>query len=399
MSLLTLVRFAGGGLRGHGLRTGLSILGVTIGVASVVLLTSLGEGARRFVVGEFTSLGSNLLIVIPGRTETTGMAPMVSRAPHDLTLLDARALTRLQGVERAAPAAVGTAPARFEDRRRNVTLLGVTADMQQVRGFTMAAGRFLPDGVTDAPVCVIGRTIQKELFGDRNPLGERIRIGDTGFRVIGVTASQGQRIGLNVDELVQVPVESALRLFDETSLFRILVEVRTSDQVDATRDRVLAELADRHGEKDVTVLTQDAMLSTFEQILVTLTVVLAGIAAISLVVAGVGIMNVMLVSVSERVREIGLLKALGVTRRQVVGVFLVEAMLISVGGGALGLAVGWLGAAVARALYPEFPMQPPLWAVAAAVGVSVTVGVVFGAVPARNAARLDPVQALMRQRT
>jgi len=400
MSTLDLLRFSAGGLRGHRLRTALSVLGVAIGVASVVLLTSLGEGARRFVVGEFASLGSNLLIVIPGKTETAGAAPFVSQAPNDLTVEDAEALARhVRQLRLVSPVAFGSAPIQAGERTRDTAVIGTTHAMQAIRGITMTSGRYLPEGILDAPVCVLGSKVKAELFGERNPLGEMIRAGDMRFRVIGVSAPRGTNVGLNLDELVHVPVNTGLRLFDRSSLFRILAEVNTHEDIEPAKAAAVALLTERHdGTEDVTVLTQDAVLSTFERILVALTAALAGIAAISLAVAGIGIMNVMLVSVSERVREIGLLKAVGVTRRQVVGVFLLEAAIISSAGGILGLAIGFLGGGILRGLFPEFPVQPPAWAVIAALGVSISVGLLFGAVPARNASRLDPVQALMRQR-
>jgi putative ABC transport system permease protein len=399
MRAYDLLAYSARALSGHRLRTFLCLLGVAIGVSSVILLTSLGEGARLYVTGEFSSLGSNLLILVPGKTETFGTAPMVSRAPHDLTMDDMQALTRrIPQIKRIAPLSMGTAKATFEDRSREALIFGTTNEMLGVRNLKMGIGRFIPAGVLDAPICVLGATMQPELFGARNPLGEWIRIGENRFRVIGVIAPRGESIGMNLDEVVEVPVESAMRMFNRTSLFRVLIEVRNHGEIDSTRREVVSVLKDRHGEEDVTVLTQDAVLSTFNKILSILTAALAGIAAISLTVAGIGIMNVMLVAIAERTREIGLLKAVGVTGRQVLLVFLLEAALISSAGGILGL-LGGIGAGRAlRVLYPEFPVQPPLWAVVASLVVSISVGVLFGSLPARRAARLDPVEALMRNR-
>jgi putative ABC transport system permease protein len=399
MKTLELIRFSSGGLRGHRLRTGLSLLGVAIGVTSVILLTSLGEGARLYVTGEFASLGSNLLIIVPGKTETAGATPFVSTAPNDLTVEDAEALRReIPEIRLVAPVSLGTAPAQYGDRRREVTVIGTTHEVLKIRRLKMGVGRFLPEDVRDAPVCVIGTKIQTELFGNRNPLGELIRVGETRCRIIGVLAPRGTSIGMDLDEVVEIPVDTGLRMFNRTSLFRILVEVRSSQEMEVAREKVVALLTERHGEEDVTVLTQDAVLSTFNQILGILTAALAGIAAISLTVAGIGIMNVMLVSVSERTREIGLLKALGVTRPQILSVFLIEAATISTLGGLIGLAVGIGAAFLVQHVLPDFPAQPPLWAVLAAVLVSVTVGVISGWLPARSASRLDAVEALMRKR-
>lgn len=401
MTLRDLVVFSAGALRGHRLRAGLSLLGVAIGVASVILLTSLGEGARLYVTGEFASLGSNLLIVFSGKTETTGLSPFLTGAPHDLTLDDADAIARrIPRARRVAPLVFGGATARVGDRRRDVGVWGATAEMLEVRKIRLRAGHYLPAGDVSRgqPVCVIGAKIEQELFGGASPLGEILRLGDERFRVIGVMAPRGVSMGADLDEMVHVPVSRGMKLFNKTTLFRILVEVSSHEEIPAARSAVLRLLTERHdGEEDVTVWTQDSVVATFSKILALLTAALAGIAAISLTVAGVGIMNVMLVSVSERTREIGLLKAIGVGSRQVVAAFLMEAAILSTTGGACGLAVAFGAIRLARALYPGFPARAPDWAVATALAVSVLVGLLFGALPARRAARLDPVAALARR--
>jgi len=400
MKFADLFQFAAGGLRGHRLRSSLSVLGVGIGVASVILLTGLGEGAREYVTGEFASLGSNLLILIPGKTETRGLAPMISVAPHDLTLRDADALLeRVPGIHRVAPVAFGTATVKLGERGRQVLVVGTTREMLEVRHLRMATGRFIPPEVRDAPICVIGARVQRELFPDQNPLGQTVRIGEWRFRVIGVIAPRGMSIGMDLDEVVEIPVETALRLFNRSSLFRVLVEVRSHADLERVERDVIQVLKERHaGQEDVTVLTQNAVVSTFNQILAVLTAALAGIAAVSLGVAGLGIMNVMLVSVSERTHEIGLLRAVGATARQVTGVFLVEAALLSTAGGCLGVLTGFGAGQILERVYPDFPVHPPGWAVTAALLVSCSVGLLFGILPARQAARLDPVQALMGRR-
>ncbi len=401
MTARDLVGFSVRALRGHRLRTGLSLAGVAIGVASVVLLTSLGEGARLYVTGEFANLGTNLLIVLPGKTETAGVTPFVTGAPHDLTLEDAEAVARrVRSVRRLAPLTRGTAPASWGERRRDVTVAGTTADFFAVRNVALQTGRFLPSGeaAREQRVCVIGSTVRRELFGARNPLGEWLRLADERFRVVGVLAPRGMSIGMDMDDMVYVPVGRAMKMFNQSGIFRLLMEVRSHDEIPAAQESVRRVLMERHdGEDDVTMLTQDSVLATFGRILALLTAALVGIAAISLTVAGIGIMNVMLVSVSERTREIGLLKAVGVTARQVVAVFLVEAALLSTAGGIVGLAVAFAGTGLLRGLYPSFPAQPPFWAVGAAVFVSISVGLAFGAAPARRAARLDPIVALARR--
>ena len=402
MNARDVLAFSAGALRGHRLRTALSCVGVAIGVASVVLLTGLGEGARLYVTGEFATLGSNLIIVLPGRVETTGGAPpIIGVAPHDLTLGDAEAARRrLRRVRRVAPLVIGTALGKAGERTRDVSVFGGTAEVQDVWRLKVRTGRFLPPGDAErgARVCVIGSLVQQELFPGRNPLGETLRLGDERFRVIGVLEPRGVALGFDMNEMVVVPVSIGLRMFNRTGLFRIFVEMDGHADVEAGREALRALLTQRHdGEEDFTVLTHDAVLSTFNRLLGMLTAALVGIAAISLGVAGVGIMNVMLVSVAERTREIGLLKALGVTRPQVVTVFLAESALISTLGGLLGLLLSGVLLRVGAELLPAFPLHAPGWAVVAALVVSLTVGLAFGALPARRAARLDPVQALARR--
>jgi putative ABC transport system permease protein len=401
MTIGDTLAFGASALRGHSLRTALSLLGVAVGVTSVVLLTSLGEGARLYITGEFASLGSNLLIVTPGKTDTTGFAPPIGGAPHDLTIGDIDALQkRVAGVRRAAPMSLGSATARYSDLTRETVVVGATAAWKDVRRVEMRVGQFLPATEADAdrPVCVIGARLEEELFRGRNALGEHLRLGDERFRVIGIMAARGTNLGMNLDEVVIVPLGRHMKMFNRTTIFRALVEVTSHDALPAVRRSVIEAIKARHdNEEDVTVMTQDSLLATFSRLLAMLTAALAGIAAISLSVAGVGIMNVMLVSVSERTSEIGLLKAIGATPGQVLRIFVAEAATLSAVGGLAGLAVALALSAAVRRLYPIFPMQPPPWAIPAALLVSLAVGMLFGVLPAQRAARLDPIQALTRR--
>lgn len=381
----------------HALRTALSLVGVAVGVTAVVLLTALGEGARRYVVDQFASIGSNLLIVVPGKVETTGGIPGVGGAPNDLTLADAEAIEQQVGaVRRVAPVAAGTETVSHGGRSREVALIGATAAFAEVRRLTVARGSFLPEGESrrGRPVAVLGDTLARELFPGRSPLGEVVRIGAWRFRVIGVLEPTGTQLGMNVDEVVVVPVATAMKMLDRTSLFRVMVAVAPGADLEAAEERVVALLAERHDEEDVTVLTQDSVVGAVSGILDALSLAVAAIAGISLAVAGIGILNVMLVSVSERTGEIGLLKALGAGRRQVLAVFLVEATLLSTAGGLVGLGIGYGLARLLARLFPALPASPPVWAVAAALGLAVVVGTVFGLLPARRAADLEPVDAL-----
>jgi putative ABC transport system permease protein len=400
MPLADLTRFAWQALSGHRLRSALSLLGVAIGVTAVIVLTALGEGARRYVIEQFASLGTNLLVVVPGRTETTGAVPGVIGVPNDLTLDDATAVLRgVRLARQVAPISMGTETVSHGDRQRQVAVVGTSRSYLAVRDLHVGQGSFLPAGELDrgAAVVVLGAKVARELFPGEDPLGAVVRVGAWRLRVIGVMAPIGTQLGVDLDEVVLVPVATGLRMFNRRSLFRILVRVAAYSDLDAARQQVRALLAERHGEEDFTALSEDALVSTFASILGALTLALAGIAAVSLTVAGLGIMNVMLVSVSERTGEVGLLRALGAGRRQIAAVFLLEAVFLSALGGLAGLAAGWALVRLLVRLYPALPASPPAWAVAAAVTVSLLVGAVFGLTPARHAARLDPVAALGRR--
>jgi putative ABC transport system permease protein len=397
-----LLAFAVGAARGNRVRTLLLMLAMAIGVAAVVTLTALGDGARRYVVREFSAIGTNLVIVLPGRTETGGINPgsFISSTPRDLTVDDALALLRAPAVRRVAPLTVGTSELSVGGRLREGMVLGSTAELLEVRQFKMAQGQFLPqeDWTRGSPLMVIGAKLRDELFGSQPALGQFVRIGDRRFRVIGVLAATGSGLGMNTDELAIVPVSAAQAMFNTNTLFRILVEARNRDSIDAAKRQVTEIVRARHdGEEDITVITQDAMLATFDRLIGTLTLGVAGIAAISLAVAGILVMNVMLVSVAQRRGEIGLLKALGASGGTIRTAFLVEAALLSMLGAVFGYALGLAGAAVIRALYPTFPAYPPDWAVLAALGTALLTGVIFGVLPARSAARLDPVTALAKR--
>ena len=402
MRLADLLDFAWQVISGSVARTLLILLAMGIGVAAVVMVTALGEGARLYVANQFGSLGSNLIIVLPGRSETAGAMPgvLIGKTPRDLTLEDALALKRSHAVRRFAPLIIGAGELRSGARSREAPVLGSTAELVQIRQMEVAQGKFLPEGDPhhSEPVCVIGAKVASELFGSRPALGEWVRIGDWRFRVIGIMATQGESLGSNTDELVIVPVAAAQALFNTEALFRVLVEAKSREQIPDAKADVEEIIRLRHeGERDVTVITQDAVLATFDRILNALTLTVASIAAISLGVAGILIMNVMLIAVTQRRREIGLLKALGATGQQVRLVFFTEAMLLASGGAAAGLVVGELGRSIIAQVYPAIPFHAPWWALLAAPAIALITAVLFTVAPARRAAMLDPVQALSRR--
>ena len=401
MNSRDLLALAAGAQWGHRLRTALTLTAIAIGVTAVVVLTSLGEGAKQYVVNQFASLGSNLVIVLPGKVETSSM-PTFGGATRPLTIEDAEAVLRqAPAVQRVAPVSLGTASFQFGGLSRDVLVFGTTSEFQAIRDIKMHLGRFLPAGDPRQgdPVVVIGPKVQREVFGGVNPVGQPVRIGTWRFRVIGVMESEGSSLGINFDDMAIVPVSTGLKLFDQTSLFRIFTQVRGSAEVPSAIRQVKTVLIDRHDDfEDFTIITQDAMLATFRAVIDALTGALAGIAAISLGVAGIGIMNVMLVSVSERTAEIGLLKALGARRRQVMRVFLVEALLLSGAGAVIGIAVGASLVLAVGAFFPDFPLRPhPAW-MGAVLVLALGAGALFGWMPARRAARLEIVDALRRSR-
>ena len=389
-------------VRGYRSRTLLILLAMGIGVAAVVAVSSLGEGARLYVVNQFGSLGLNLVSVLPGRSETAGAMPgvLIGRTPRDLSIDDALALKRSAAVRRLAPLIVGAGDVRAGSRSRETPVLGSTHELADIRGMELAQGQFLPvmDPRDSLPVCVIGIKLAAELFPGRSALGNWLRVGDRRFRVIGVLAKQGESLGFNTDEIVIVPVAAAQALFNTEALFRILVEAKSRESVGAAKADIEEILRLRHeGKRDVTVITLDAVLATFDRILKALTLAVGGLAAISLAVAGILIMNVMLISVTQRRGEIGLLKALGATAAQIRYTFLVEAVLLALGGAAVGLAAGKLGLLLLGQIYPNIPFTPPWWAVIAAPLTAIVTSILFSVAPARRAARLDAVQALSKR--
>ena len=391
--------FSMGALSGARTRTWLMLLAMSIGVSSVLLLTAVGEGTRRYVNNQFMNLGSHLLIVMPGKLETTGgQPPILSATEVDLTIDDAIALTRSHSIRRVAPLALGSAPISYDQRERTVNVIGSTASLYEVRKLKMSAGRFLPGGdpTRGAAIAVIGDTLKTELFGSSTALGQRIRIDGQKFRVIGVLEAAGAAgVGMDLRDTAVIPVATAQRLFDSPSLFRVMVEADGHNAIPRAEKAIIDILRVRHnGEEDVTVITQDAMLATFNTILGSLTYAVGGIAAISLAVAGILIMNVMLVAVSQRKAEIGLLKAIGSPGSQILRLFLAEATMLALLGTFAGLVLGFSGVWGLAIALPDFPIGVPYWAPIAATGTSLATGVVFCLLPARRAARLDPVLAL-----
>ena len=403
MKPLDVARMSLQALQRYPLRTAMMLLAIAIGVAAVVLLTAVGEGARRYVTGQFSSLGTELLIVLPGRAETAGggiQGLLVGETARELTLDDTLAIVRSPRVKRVTPLVLGAGTVSYGARERDITVLGTGPAMLAIQHWTMGAGGFLPEGDLESarPVCVLGSTVARELFVSRSAVGEWLKVGDARCRVLGTLAEQGLAGGFNVDETVIMPVASAQQIFNTSAVFRILTEAMDRDSVTAARRDIIEIVKLRHaGEEDITVVTQDALVATFDTIFDMITLGLAAIAAISLVVAGVLIMNVMLVAVSQRTAEIGLLKAVGARNSQVLALFLTEAACLSLLGAVVGIALGAGGIWLMKLVFPVLDFAAPLWASLSAVGVAIASGLVFGILPARRAAALDPVNALLRR--
>ncbi|MEX6500753.1 ABC transporter permease [Pseudomonas zhanjiangensis] len=386
-----------GALRGHGSRSLMLLLAIAIGVVAVNLLTGLAEGARQFVIGEFSLLGRNTLIVLPGRKETTGgMPPITGLATRDLTLGDAEAVARLPSVRRVAPLQAGQVEVNAGNRSREALILGTSREFFAIRRLEVLQGQILPALPLHQAeaVCVIGATLRYELFGSRPALGQWLRAGDRRFRVIGILADRGESLGMDISEMLIIPVASAQALFNREGLFRVFAEMRGPQLVDSGKRQILATIAARHeGKEDVTVISQDSLLAAFDDILGALGLALAGIAAISLLVAGILIMNVTWIAVNQRTAEIGLLKALGARPAQVRLLFVGEAGLLALAGGLAGLGLSEALLWLARQLW-DIPLQTPAWARAGSLLLALLAALLFAWLPAGQAARLEPLEAL-----
>jgi len=392
-----LLGLALGAIRGHRLRSILSMLGIAIGVAAVILLTSIGEGTRRYILSQFAQFGTNLIAIHPGRSKTSGMPGAFGGSTRHLTLDDAQALARIPGVTSVVPTAVGTARVEAGPRARNVPINGVTPEVQEVFDFRTRIGSFWPAGDPrrGAPVAVLGPKLARELFGDRSPLGEVVRAGGARLRVLGVMEPKGEMLGFDLDDTAYVPVATAMKLFNLRELAEVDLTYTPADATERIVSEVKRVLADRHaGEEDFTVTTQEAMLEVFGNVMGMVTLAVGAIAGISLVVGAIGILTMMWISVRERTVEIGLVRAIGASRGQVATLFLAEAAALAVVGGIAGLVVGLGCGAALRWAVPGLPVETPLVFVAAALGTSLGVGLLSGLLPARRAARLDPIEAL-----
>lgn len=390
------IKLTGTSLLAHKLRSFLTMLGITVGITAVVLLTSIGEGLYKFVLAEFSQFGTTLVAINPGKISTHGMSMGVFGSVRPLTIEDAEALKKLSYAKSVVPVVQGNAEVEGNGRTRRTTVYGVGSDFPTTFSINISSGRFLPDEDPTAPraFVVLGSKVKKELFGNLNPLGQRMRIGGDRYRIIGSLESKGQILGFDLDDTVFIPTARGLDLFNREGLMEIDVMYQEGTNTDRVVAGIKRILEARHGREDFTITTQEQMLDVLGSILNVLTFAVGAIGSISLLVGGIGIITIMTISVNERTTEIGLLRALGAKQSQILSLFLGEAIVLSAIGGASGLFLGIGIAQLLHAVLPALPVHTPWSFVLMAEGLAILIGLVAGVLPARRAAKLDPVEAL-----
>ncbi|MCP3671459.1 MAG: FtsX-like permease family protein [Gammaproteobacteria bacterium] len=390
------VKLAIGSVWAHRMRSFLTALGIAVGIASVILLTSIGEGIHRFVLSEFTQFGTNLIAVTPGKASTLGMSGAVVSNVRPLSMDDAEALKRLPQVLDVVPVIQGNAAIESGHRSRRTMVLGVGPAVPKVWLMKPSVGRFLPDDDPRhaRPFVVLGSKVRNELFATGNPLGKRIRIGSESYRVVGVMESKGQMLGFDLDDAVYIPAQKAMSMFNRESVMEVDLLYAPDTDSEALSAKVKQLLTNRHGSEDFTIITQDQMLDTLGSILNILTLAVAALGAISLLVGGIGILTIMTIAITERTPEIGLLRAVGARRREILGLFIGEAIVLASIGGLAGLILGAGGAWLLGVAIPALPTHTPWSYAVAAELVAAAIGLAAGVAPAYKAANMDPVEAL-----
>lgn len=402
MNILESIKMASTTLVANKLRSSLTMLGIIIGNASVITMIGVGQGAQKYIAKQLESLGPNVLFVIPGNRETQRVSLDL---PKTLVLADANAIaTQVPSIQAVAVESNSRELINYRNKNTNVNVIGTTPDFLPVRKFDVKRGRFFTnlDIKRSNQAVVLGTDLAERLFGRIDPIGQQLRVKNVTFQVIGVLQSKGSNLGVNYDDAALVPITTmANRIAGRTSPYGIeltylVAAAKNADSVDAAKFQITNILRLRHkltGEDDFTINTQKDALETVGKITSALTLMLAAIAAISLFVGGIGVMNIMLVSVTERTQEIGLRKAIGAREQDILTQFIIEAVILSAIGGILGTLVGVSGILFISAVSPLEASVSPI-AILLAVGVSGSIGLFFGVVPARRAAKLDPIVAL-----
>ena len=378
------------------MRSFLTSLGIAIGVVCVIFLTGLGQGLQTFIISQFTQFGSNIISISPGKTETMGMPLGIFGTVKPLTFEDAEALERLPVIDVAVPVSGGSGEIEYGERMRRSMVVGTGADYDVIVDAKDMLGEYLPHDNPKSPrsLAVLGPKMRDELFGDANPLGELVRVNSERFRVIGVLPPKGDFLGIDLDDAIYIPMAKFQSMFNVNNFQEIDVvhyERYATEEAVASIKRLII---DRHGSEDVTIHTQANMLETLEDIMKWLKFTVAAFGGISLLVGGVGIFTIMTVAVNERTSEIGVLRAVGASRKKIRDVFLLEAIFLAILGALLGLSIGFAAVYVALIFYPDMPIAIAWDYIVYAVFISLAIGLIAGFLPARAAAQLDPVEAL-----
>ena len=378
------------------MRSFLTSLGIAIGVVCVIFLTGLGQGLQTFIISQFTQFGSNIISISPGKTETMGMPLGIFGTVKPLTFEDAEALERLPVIDVAVPVSGGSGEIEYGERMRRSMVVGTGADYDVIVDAKDMLGEFLPHDNPKSPrsLAVLGPKMRDELFGDANPLGELVRINSERFRVIGVLPPKGDFLGIDLDDAIYIPMAKFQSMFNVNNFQEIDVvhyERYATEEAVASIKRLII---DRHGSEDVTIHTQANMLETLEDIMKWLKFTVAAFGGISLLVGGVGIFTIMTVAVNERTSEIGVLRAVGASRKKIRDVFLLESIFLAILGALLGLSIGFSAVYIALIFYPDMPIAIAWDYIVYAVFISLAIGLIAGFLPARAAAQLDPVEAL-----
>lgn len=381
------------------LRSSLTMLGMIIGVMAVILLVSVGTGAKRYITSEFESLGTNVIIVQPGKTDKkSSMGPPVSSSKGKLTVADVEALEKnAQSLSAVSGIMFGAGVVKNDFATNNINIFGSNDQFNRIFNMNISEGNYFSKEDEDSGrrVAVLGRKVKENLFGPGTALGKLVKINESEHRVIGIIKATGNKLGFNVDDMVFIPTKSALRLFNTDKLFGIRASAKSRSGMNDAVLEITNILKDRHnGEDDFTIVTQVTMLESMNTILNMLTYALAAIAFISMLVGGIGIMNIMLVSVTERTREIGIRRAVGARRSDILKQFIIEAVVISVTGGLLGIFISLIITYTLYIFIPGFDMRPPVWIIPPAFLLSFLTGIIFGVWPAKKAAHIQTIDAL-----